>query len=90
VVTWQLGRSWCSIVGIVTWCRLGGLGLNPGRVRKCPDWLWGLPILLFSGYQCSFLEVHGQGMKLTIHLHLLPRIRMSGAVPLLLIYAFVA
>jgi len=34
-------------------------------------------------------RVHGQGMKLTIHLHLVPTLRMSGTVPLL-IYAFIA
>jgi len=83
-VTWQLGRSWCSRVGIVTCCKLGGLGLNHGRDRKCPDWH------LFSGYRGSFLGVHGWGMKLTTHLHLLPTIRMSKAVPLLPIYAFMA
>jgi len=34
-------------------------------------------------------RVHGQGMKLTTHLHLVPTLRMSGTVPLL-IYAFIA
>jgi len=89
-VTWLLGRSWSSIVGLVTCCRLDGLGANLGKDRKCPDLLWGLRSLLFSGYQCFFLGVHGQGMKLTTHIHLLPRLRMSGAVPLIPIYAFVA
>jgi len=37
-----------------------------------------------------FPQVHGQGMKLTTHLHLLSRIRMSGVAPLLSIYAFIA
>ena len=35
-------------------------------------------------------RVHGQDAKLTAHLHLVPRLKMSGAVPLLLIYAFIA
>jgi hypothetical protein len=30
----------------------------------------------------------GRGMKLSIHLHLEPRLRMSGAIPLLSLYAF--
>jgi len=32
----------------------------------------------------------GQGVKVTTHLHLLPKLRMSGATPLLLLYAFMA
>jgi len=48
-VTWQFGRSWDSIVGIVTCCRLDGLGSNPGRDKKCPDWLWSLHSILFNG-----------------------------------------
>ena len=69
--------------------RLDGLGSNPGRDRKCPDWLWALPSLLFSGYQGSFLGVHGQGMKLNTRLHLVLWIRMNGAVPLFFVYAFI-
>jgi hypothetical protein len=32
----------------------------------------------------------GRGVKLTNHLHLMPRLRMSGAIPLLVLYAFKA
>jgi len=38
-------------------------GLNHGRDKKvlsslkCPDWLWGPPSLLFSGYCGSFSGV---------------------------------
>jgi len=28
---------------------------------KCPDWVWGLPRLLFGGYRGSFLEVKQLG-----------------------------
>lgn len=28
---------------------------------KCPDWAWGLPKLLYSGYRSSFLEVKQLG-----------------------------
>jgi len=77
VMTRQFGGSWCNRVGIVTSCRLDGLDSNPGRDRKCPD--------CYGVYPASFsrgTRVHGQGMKLTTHLHLVPRLRMSGGVPL--------
>jgi hypothetical protein len=31
----------------------------------------------------------GCGVKLTTHLHLVPNLRMSGAIPLLLLHAFI-
>jgi hypothetical protein len=34
------------------------------------------------------LEYSGQGVKFTTNLNLLPRLRMSGAIPLLLLHAF--
>jgi len=45
---------------------------------KHPDWLWGPPNLLFSGYQGFFSrtdrrEYSGHGIKLTTHLHLVLR-----------------
>jgi hypothetical protein len=43
----------------------------------CPDWLWGLPTFLASGYEGFFsLEIKLLGLKLTIHFHLLSRSRM--------------
>jgi hypothetical protein len=56
---------------------------------KVPDWLWGATCLLFGECQGSFLELKREGLKLTTHLHLLPRLRMSGAIPILLLYAFI-
>jgi hypothetical protein len=50
----------------------------------------------FSGYtmqgtKFSFiLNVNCQGMKLTAHLHLFPRLRTGGAAPLLTLYSFMA
>ena len=35
-------------------------------------------------------ELSGQGMNLTTHLHLVPRLGMRGAMPLLRLYAFMA
>jgi len=58
--------------------------LNPGRAKryfsspKCQDQLWGTPSLLICGYLGSF-----QGWSLL-------RLKISGAVPLLSLYAFVA
>jgi len=38
-----------------------------------------------TGY---FLGVSGQGVNLTPHLHLVPRTRMNGVLPLLPLYVF--
>jgi hypothetical protein len=48
-----------------------------------------LPATIFSGCQSSFLRVKPQGLE-EDHLHLVPRLRMSGAVALHLLHAFVA
>jgi hypothetical protein len=42
---------------------------------KFADWLWGPPSLLHNGY-----EQNDWGMKLTSHLHLVPRLRISAAL----------
>jgi hypothetical protein len=45
--------------------------------------LWGPPNLLSNGYQGQALSPWGEngwGVKLTTHLHLLPRSRMRGAI----------
>ena len=56
----------------------------------CTDQLWGPPSLLFSGYQCSFRRYSDWGVTLTSHLHLVPRLRMSGAIHLLHLCGFMA
>jgi len=67
-------------------------GLSQGKrifsSQKHPDQLWGSPRLLFSGYVGAFLEVKQQGMKLTIHLHLVLMLRITGALLLLHLYAY--
>jgi hypothetical protein len=46
-----------------------------------PDRLWGPPNFLASGYRGLFLrEKSIRGVKLTIHLHLVPRSRIRGSV----------
>jgi hypothetical protein len=54
-----------------------------------PERLWGPPSLLSNGYQglCPWGQ-SGRGVKLTTHLHLVPRLRMRGAVPPLFLYVF--
>jgi hypothetical protein len=44
----------------------------------------------FSVYHDSFLAVNCPGMKLTTHLHLVPRSRICGGIPLIPLYAFSA
>jgi hypothetical protein len=56
-----------------------------------PEWPRGPPSLLSNGYQGLFhWEWSGRDVKLTIHLHLVPRSRMRGAIPPLPQYAFTA
>jgi len=57
---------------------------------ECPEELWGPPSLLCKGYRDSFLRKSGWGVVLNTHLHLMLRLRISGAIPLLLLYDFMA
>ena len=71
-------------------------GLNHGRSKwflsspNHPDWPWNLPSFLFSWYHRSFLEIKHGGMMLITHLYLVMRLRMTGVLPQLLSYAFMA
>jgi hypothetical protein len=40
------------------------------------------------GVHVLFLRIIGCAVKMTTHFHLVPRLRMCGAVPLLLLYVF--
>jgi len=49
----------------------------------------GVYSLLFNRYQRSFLAVKQPVVKFTTHLHLMLRLRMNGAVPLLQLLAYI-
>jgi hypothetical protein len=73
-----------SSVDIKAWLRARRPGFSSRWGQSCnffsspsrPDRLWGPPGLLFSGYRRLFPRV-----KLTTHPHLVPRLRMCGAMP---------
>jgi hypothetical protein len=77
-------------------CSKGGTiqGSNPGNSKgfffspKHSDRLWGLPAYHPKGTAVQSWDTSGRGVKLTTHLHLVPRLRVSGAIPLLPLYAF--
>jgi hypothetical protein len=87
-------KSFCPVwsrenaVGVVTGIRAG----MPEEAREYsenrPDPLWGPPILLFSGYVGCVPGVKQLGHEVD-HLRT-SRLRMSGAIPLLPLYAFMA
>ena len=55
-----------------------------------PYWLWAHPACYSKGTGVRSWEQSGRGVKFTPHLHLVPRLRMSGAKPLPSQYAFTA
>jgi len=71
-------------------------GLNASRGKrffsspKHPEWLWGLPSCIFKAIQGPSPEVKDWGTMLNTHLHLTPRLRMSGSTPLLTLHAFIS
>ena len=83
-----------SVVGVVNRLWTGCLrnrGLTPGKgikffsFHKNPDLVYSPPSLFFSGYWSLFLQWwSGWSVKLTTHLHLMLRLRISGAICLLL------
>ena len=53
-----------------------------------PHRLWCSTSFLLSAYRYSFRVWSDRGETLTTHLHVAARLGMSGAIPLLLLYAF--
>jgi hypothetical protein len=58
----------------------------------CSDWQQGPPSLMFNGYQVLSLvpEISSWVTKPTNNLHLVLRLRVSGAIPLFPPYAIMA
>jgi hypothetical protein len=87
-----LVRSQDSSVCIATSYRLesSGLDFRQGQesflFQKRSDWLGGPPSLMFKVYWGQ----SGQGMMGNTHLHLVPKLRMTGAKHLLPLPAFIA
>jgi hypothetical protein len=80
-------KSCCTWVSIVTRLRAGRLGFDSRKGLEffssppLSDRLWGPPSFLSSGYQRLFRRGYsGRGVKLTTHLHLVPRLRMRRAI----------
>jgi hypothetical protein len=65
-------------------------GSVPGRPKTFFSSPKDPPSLLFLWYRGSFAGLQTAGRKLTTHHHLVPRLRMSGAIPLLPLYAVMA
>jgi hypothetical protein len=71
-------------------------GSNPASNRlfsspKRLDRLWGPSSLLINGYRGALSwEQSCRGFMLTTHLHLLPRLWMSGVIPTRLLYTCIA
>jgi len=69
-------------------------GSNPSRVKrfffypKCPDWFWGSPSLLLNMYHGSFLGLKWLKPEFNYSPPSGAKVRMSGAVPVLPLYAF--
>jgi hypothetical protein len=83
-----------SVIDIATTLRAGrsGARIPVGRryfslLQKRQDRLWVPLSLLPGGYRRYFLGVKRPEHKLTTHFHIVPRLSMNGAVPLLSLYA---
>jgi hypothetical protein len=61
----------------------GQYNLWSSSAPKCPDHLYSPPSFLFKGHRCSFLGVKRSECKVYHLLHLVTRLGISGAIPLL-------
>jgi hypothetical protein len=84
----------CPIVGITTRLQAGyscvriPAGVKDFFFTKTPRPFLGPTPLLFNGYRSCFLGVKWQGREVGHSQHLMSSLRMTGAIPLLLLHAF--
>jgi hypothetical protein len=85
----------CDKVGTAASYGLDDPGFESRQVRETFSYTkWSrrpfrdTPSLLFEGYLGTYPYWSGRGVKLTTHLHLVPSLRMSGAISPLPVYAF--
>jgi hypothetical protein len=90
IKAWNIVSSW------VTPLSKARALLNPGRgkgssfLQNLPDHLWFTSNFLFNGYRIFFFQRESdRGVKLTTILRLVPKLRMSGAIPVLHVCALV-
>jgi hypothetical protein len=100
-LTVSCGKTFCSrsrddVAGIMTRSRAGRCqGSNLGTVKRFfsspehPDRLWGPPSLLFNGYRGYFPKIKRPWRDVD-HSRLAPKLRISGAIPLLPLCAITA
>jgi hypothetical protein len=82
-------KNYDSSVGIVTTIKVGRPRIDSRQEqwRKFlslllrADRLWGPPSLLTNSFRGLSSGVKRQGIKLTTHLHVVPRLKMRGAIP---------
>jgi hypothetical protein len=92
VISFEVGRD--SSVSIVTrlWTRRGGVD-DVIFFYSLPrsDRFWESPKPLYSGYRGALAPgSSGRGVKLTTHLHLIPRLRIRGDITPLPRYVLMA
>ena len=68
-----------SVVKMLRTLRAESQGLTPGKAGKRPDWYWNSVSFLPNTSRGFFLR--GWTTNVITHLHLLPRLRMHGAIP---------
>jgi hypothetical protein len=91
-----VGKKFVLAVGIITRLQAGRSRVsNSGRVKRFyssperPDRFWGPPSLLLNGYRDFFPGLKRHGLILIADLYVVPNLRMSGAIPLLLPHDFI-
>jgi hypothetical protein len=80
----MLKVEWDGAVGIATGYGLDGRGVAvrvPVGARFPPGRFWGPPSLISNGYGGLFTWGYsGRGVKMTIHLQLVPRLRIRESM----------